>query len=395
MSDTTILTDEQLNQVINKLKDNRNETDTLMEKIEKEHENEDNSNFPLEEGKGQYISDGVIIGSGDNDSDYNFSNFDNINSNINDLIEDNLKDTLGSKFNMSEEEVLAFNNIITKVRKNEKFNIYNELPKSLKEYINSLLDEQGIKNEDKHFYTNGMAKMFIEELISDAEFDSVSIDLEKAMNELVPTPGEMYSETNKEYIEEEFLKTVDKINEELKNETDPEKIEKLTNISNNLLGMRKGYIDAYKYEPMYELFKNFKVLNKIRKAEKLWKLTNENYVKIAGECKFKLYPLDNICKSLIDIGLTKQAATRLVTLFVYVYIDNIEDFKDEKEYNDIYRNSFANYFESNVINLSISKTLVSDFSKEIKKNLLDLSNHIETAIAEREKELSNNKKKRR
>ena len=54
-----------------------------------------------------------------------------------------------------------------------------------------------------------------------------------------------------------------------------------------------------------------------------------------------------------------------------------------------------NYFETNVANLAISNTLVSDFSKEIKQNLKNLADHIEKAVTEREKELSNNKKKRR
>ena len=205
----------------------------------------------------------------------------------------------------------------------------------------------------------------------------------------------MYSETNRDYIENEFLKTVDSINEQLKTETDSEKIEKLNNISKNLLGMRKGYIDAYTYEPMYELFKDFKVLNKIRKADKLWKRVNEDYTKVAGECKFKLYPLDDIRKSLVKIGISEETSTRIVSLFVYTYINGIEDFKDENEYNDIYRNSFANYFETNITNLAISNTLVSDFSKEISENLMNLANHIEQAVTEREKELSNNKKKRR
>lgn len=395
MSETTILTNEQLKQVATTLEENKNDTDKLMEKIEEEHKNEDNSKFPLEEGKGQYISDGVIIGDDTDDSDTNISNFDNININIDDLVEKNLKDTLGDKFNMTDEEVLLFNSIIARVRNDEKFNIYNELPTNLKDYINELLNEQGIPQKDRHLYANGMAKMFIDELISDSEFDAVSVDLEKAMNELVPAPNEMYSEINREYIEDEFIKTVDKIKEELKDETDPEKIEKFTNVSNNLLGMRQGYIDAYKYEPMYELFKNFKVLNKVRKAEKQWKLTNELYLKLADKCKFKLYSLDDICTSLIKLGFTKQAAMRLLTLFVYVYTDNIEDYKDEKEYNDIYRNSFANYFEINITNLSISANLVSDFGKEIKENLFNLSNHIEEEVSKREKELSNNKKKRR
>ena len=392
MSDS-ILTNDQLKQITDVLAENKNEADKLLEQIEKEHENDDNSNAPLEEGLVEY-NNGILTEVEDDDFDH-FENIDIDNINIDGVIQDNLKTTLGDAFEMSDEEILAFNNIITRVRNNEKFNVYKELPKPLKDYINSLLDEQGIPADKRYQYTAGAAKMFIDELISDSEFDSVSIDLQKALNELVPTPGEMYSETNRDYIENEFLKTVDSINEQLKTETDPEKIEKLTNISKNLLGMRKGYIDAYTYEPMYELFKDFKVLNRVRKADKLWKRVNEDYTKVAGECKFKLYPLDDIRKSLVKIGISEETSTRIVSLFVYTYINGIEDFKDENEYNDIYRNSFANYFETNITNLAISNTLVSDFSKEISENLMNLANHIEQAVTEREKELSNNKKKRR
>lgn len=393
MSDS-ILTNDQLKQITDVLAENKSEADKLLEQIEKEHENDDNSNAPLEEGLVEYNPNGILTEVEDDDFDH-FENIDIDNINIDGVIQDNLKTTLGDAFEMNDEEVLAFNNIITRVRNKENFNVYKELPKPLKDYINTLLDEQGIPVKERYQYTAGMAKMFIDELISDAEFDAVSIDLQKALNELVPTPGEMYSETNRDYIENEFLKTVDSINEQLKTETDPEKIEKLNNISKNLLGMRKGYIDAYTYEPMYELFKDFKVLNRVRKADKLWKRVNEDYTKVAGECKFKLYPLDDIRKSLVKIGISEETATRIVSLFVYTYINGIEDFKDENEYNDIYRNSFANYFETNITNLAISNTLVSDFSKEISDNLMNLANHIEQAVTEREKELSNNKKKRR
>lgn len=375
-----ILNNEQLNSIVETLEENKSDTDKLLEQIEKDHENDDNSNDPLIEGEGQYISDGVIIGV---ENDIDFDHFENIDTDLDLLVEDNIKNTLTNKFELSDEDALKFVNVISRVKNNENFNVYNELPDTLKKYIDDSISNEGILPKDKSLYTNSMAKMFIKELISDAEFDSISIDLEKAMKELIPAPIEMYSETNRDYIENKFLEVAENIKDK-----EPKKAE-------NLLNMRKGFIDSYTLEPMYELFKDFKIMNKVRKSDNLWKRVNIEYEKVAGVCKFTLYPLESIRSALINIGLSKESASRLVSLFVYTYTNGIEDFKNQDEYNDIYRNALANYFEMNIRNLSISPGLASEFSKTIKENIFNLSNHIDSVIVEREKELSSNKKKRR
>ena len=43
----------------------------------------------------------------------------------------------------------------------------------------------------------------------------------------------------------------------------------------------------------------------------------------------------------------------ICALFVYTYTHGIENYSDETEYNSIKRNSFANYFELNMRNLTI------------------------------------------
>src|SRR5699024_457246 len=100
--------------------------------------------------------------------------------------------------------------------------------------------------------------------------------------------------------------------------------------------------------------------------------------------KFNLYPLSDLKIALTKINFTKEQSERIITLFVYTYIDGITDIKDPNEYNEIYRNSFANYFEGNIKNLAISPNLVSDFSKDIKENLVKLSNLIDKHITDKE-----------
>lgn len=377
------ITDEEVLKVATMVEDSKNETDSLLDIIEKEYENYDNSNDPLEEGTSQYVNDGILMGDPDEDKKFEFDHFNNIDTDIEEIINKNLPENLGKNYNLSDEDTIKFASVITRIRAKEKFNVYSELPDELKQHIDAIVMEQDLSMVDKIKAKNAVAKMVLEDLIADAELDSISIDLEKAMKELIPGPVELYSEFNKDYIENDLIDIAEKLKEE-----HPKKAE-------NLLGMRKGYIDAYTYEPLYELLNNGKIVKNIRRAEVLWSRTDCEYLRLAGICKFKLHPLETLRKSLINLGFNDIQAKRIITLFVYTYTNGVIDYNSENEYNDIYRNSFANYFEINIINLSLTNGGTSEFSKEIIENLTQLCNKIDTIIEQKEAELSNKKKKKK
>lgn len=381
-NENTMLTDEQVLKIASTVEESKNETDSLLSRIEAEYANIDNSNAPLEEGEAQFISDGLYM-EAEESNEIDFNHFDSIDKSIDDIINDNIKDNIAQEYNLSDEEVIKFINLITRIRNKEKFNVYNELPEVLKKQVDDMVKSQNIPLNQKPNLLKVTAQLLVEEIMKDAELDSLSIDFEKAMKELIPSPMEMYSEFNKDYIENEFVKVAEKIKDE-----NPK-------VSNNLLAMRKGYIDAYTYEPMYELFNNPKIQKNIRRANVLWSRTNTEYLRLAEICKFKLYSLQELLQSLQLLGYSETSAKRLITLFVYTYTNGVEDYSSEEEYNDIYRNAFANYFECNIKHLSISDNLLTDFSIKIKEDLEKLSNHIDTVIAEKEAELSNKKKNKK
>lgn len=382
MENNTILTEEQLNEVLGTLEESKNETDELLAKIEEDHINDDNSDAPLEEGEAVYVSPGTIVTEEDDDDFLKFSHFENIDTALDDIINDNLKTALSANYELSDEEVFKFANLIMRVRAGEKFNMFPELPKVLQQQIIDATSEQNIPIPQIAQFHQYMAETIINELIHDAELDALSIDLEKAMKELIPTPMEMYSEFNRDYIENEFLNVAEKIREENPKTAD------------NLLAMRRGFIDAYTYSNMYDVIEDNKIIKNIRRAEVLWSRTNTEYLRLANACKFKLYGLKNIHTSLMRLGFSDIEAKRIVTLFVYTYTNGVENYADENEYNDIYRNSFANYFEVNINNLAITPEIQSDFSKEIRDNLNRLSHDINTVIEQKNEELSNKKKKK-
>lgn len=382
--ENNILTENQLDKVIDTLEEAKNETDELLTKIEKEHADDDNSNAPLEEGEAICAAPGTILPEEDDKTFLDFNHFENIDTALDDIVNDNLKEALSSNYDLSDDEVLKFANLIMKVRAGEKdFNMFPELPKVLQQHIVDMTAEQKIPISQIAQFHQYMAKMIIDELIHDAELDALSIDLEKAMKELIPAPMEMYSEFNKDYIENEFLNVAEKIREENPKTAD------------NLLAMRAGFIDAYTYSNMYEVLENSKIIKNIRRAEVLWSRTNTEYLRLANACKFKLYSLNAVAKALVNLGFSDIEAKRILTLFVYTYTNGVEDYTDETVYNDIYRNSFANYFEMNINNLAITPDLQTDFSKQIRKNLDRLCHDINTIMDEKDAELSNKKKKRR
>lgn len=383
----TILSCEQIASVMDTLEESRNETDAIYEQIEAKNADIDNSNAPLEEGEAEYISDGVLM-TANQTAELQFNHFNNIDTDLDTIINDNLKDNLATKYDMTDEEAIQFAALITDYRARstargiDVFNVYPRLPKNLKSYIDDMVNEQQVPLKDKPKVLEFTARMILDELISDSQLDSLAIDMEQAMKELIPAPLEIYSEFNKDYIENEFLKTADKIREENPKTAD------------NLLAMRKGYMDAYTYEPMYEIFKKSKIQKNVRRSEVLWTRTDTEYLRIAGICKFRLQALSEIHKALIKLGFTDIQSKRILTLFVYTYTDGVKDYTSEDEYNDIYRNSFANYFQGNIINLVMAGHLLSDFSKQVKDNLMALCNHIDSTIEAKEEELSNKKKKK-
>ena len=163
------LTDDQLKQVVSTLEETKSDTDKELEQIEKDCADEDNSNAPLEEGAGQYVSDGVIMPVNDEDENDEFSNLDNIDIDVEGLLQESIKSEMSNKFDLSDEDTLKFASVINRVRANEDFNVYKELPDSIKENINKTMDEEGIAKSDRYLYLNSFARMLIEEIISDSE----------------------------------------------------------------------------------------------------------------------------------------------------------------------------------------------------------------------------------
>ena len=124
---------------------------------------------------------------------------------------------------MSDEETIIFMGLISKYRKKEITNVFPELPNTIKNMIINMAQQQGIPFTEY----NKMARMFLDEIIAQAELDEVFVDFETSLNEAlkIPTVADMYSEHTRMIMDEKIPEIIDKIKD-----TEPENAKLLEDI---------------------------------------------------------------------------------------------------------------------------------------------------------------------
>ena len=137
------LSEQQMREVQEYLKENEGPETKLMNKIIEEHKDEDNSYFPLEEGQASIKIDSrtglgtIVPEEAKIESELALSDIDeNVMEN---LSEEQLSKSIKDSFDMSDEDVLQLLKVIDRYKKKEKFNIYNAMPESMKEKIKYIL----------------------------------------------------------------------------------------------------------------------------------------------------------------------------------------------------------------------------------------------------------------
>lgn len=132
---------------------------------------------------------------------------------------------------MSDEEVVQIMSTLSKYKKYKEdksadkmpVDFYTLMPDYFKKSIQDLAREQGIPWTEY----NRMAKMFMDEILSQAELDTIFVDFEKALDEAlkIPTIADMYSEHTKDVMDVKIPEIIEKIKD-----TEPENAKLLQDI---------------------------------------------------------------------------------------------------------------------------------------------------------------------
>lgn len=187
-----------------------------------------------------------------------------------------LTEELSGKFNLETEEAIKFARVVNRVKSGEKFNIYRELPNSIKFTIDKeCLENEAIGNQTR----NMMAKFIVDEFIRDYEIDQDLIDLEESLQEAIAEKDagmkQLSDEITETYVDmlisrmDAFYDLADKAREE-----SPEKAKLLTDMGDackdsiNLEGLKAAIEKGIKIKPIDKtqperIFKdfNFKYVN--------------------------------------------------------------------------------------------------------------------------------------
>ena len=239
-------------------------------------------------------------------------------------VENRMKDNL-QMMDMPDADIAEFCMLLSQYRKDKKSipNVYARMPASMQEVIRKMALSEGIPFTEY----NNMAKLFMDEFISQAELDEAFVDVEKSLDEALkmPTIADMYSEHTKEVMEVRIPEIIERIKD-----TEPENAKLLENI-------KAAFDDSYSLRRLIDHYKeNTRTRKLIRRDwEKPEKFCDEFNFKNQNS-KFKMPD----CRSIIP------------ALQHVLYVTK-DDELDEKEYGFIDKVTSMNITEPDVFKFVI------------------------------------------
>ena len=336
--------------------------DLLINSPNKELSESNASIFDVAEGKGTEISDEVV--------------------------EDRVKDQMSAMFDLPDEEMIDFCQLINEYRKDKSSipNVYYRMPESVKRIIQSVGVEQGVPWTEY----NRVARMFMDELISQAELDDIFVDFERSLNEAlkIPTLSDMYSEHTKEVMDVKIPEIIEKIKD-----TEPENAKTLERI-------RDEFHDAYSLKRLKEHF------NENARTRKLMRRDYEKVLRFCDEfnlmntrSKFKMPDCRSIVPALdrvlieeelpddsriIEMDITEKDVSKFIVLFCRSCMNMNAD--------DIFDAAYMYYALKNITMLNLTNETKTPFAAELINNICDI---IEFVREEEDKFDAGNKSNKR
>lgn len=289
-------------------------------------------------------------------------------------VNDRIKENLDGFLDLPEIEMVEFCNFISKYRRDkDKYpDVFSQLPQTLKTMIVNLAIEQHVPFTEH----NRMAKMFLDEIVSQAEMDEVFVDIEKSLNEAlkIPTIADMYSEHTNEVMNVKIPEIIEKIKD-----TEPENAKMLEDI-------RGVFQKAYS---LCDLKAHYEENARTRKfMRRDW----DRFVRFCDEfnlknsrSKFKMPDCRSISPALARVFITEEhePESRIAQM-------NITG-KDISKFIILFCRTFSNadpsklidaaymyYALKNIAMLNLTNETKTDFAAELINNICDIIEFVRT-----------------
>lgn len=397
MENKNILTDNELNDVVEAASEARESTDAVdMEKIKEEVEVDLDAKLEQVEK----ISDGdpadLAATTVDTMPAADVSLFDIEGDQIiedetaPELPSDSIASMAKDTYDLTDDEVISMLDIISNMKKDPKYPVYKNLPEKLK----AVIREIAAKNAVPANQFNALARMVMLEFVSDSEIQSVFIDLEKSLNEALKIPSvmDLYTEHTRTVMEENIPKMVEEIKD-----TEPEKAALLLKVKDEFT---KSYTFSFAKE---EYMQNSRVRKAVRKHDKNLKRTLDEFNFRNEKSNFKMNDVRELPEVLAEVLVGepfriyesyKADNTEVpenIQKIVDMRIDSndIDKFcilicKTCENYNarEITDAAYMYYMMKNIIVLKHSNEAKTEFAAELINNICDTITFIRDKEAE-------------
>lgn len=357
-----ILTNEQLEEVVETIKDSTSEQVEKVREIHGQVEGIDNSNDNLEvEQVDAVVGDPSSYITQDKEG-YVRSNIDffDINKeNIANLgikeVEDHISDTAKQLFDLDDESVFNLLNIVREYKKNKNYPVWANMNTKLRGMIKIMALNANPGNAATANYP-AIAKSLIQTFIDEAELDQSFIDLEYTLNEALHIPSivDMYSEHTEEVMNTKIPEMVI----ELREAGEDAKADQLELV-------KRSFSDAYDLHLLEEAYDNS---SRIRKA--LRKNHDDNYryeedLNYANrKTKFMMNDAHTLYDAL-DSVLDEEFTSRDIRKFIILVCMSLENLDRE----DLPQAAYIYYLIKNIAILRLTDEAKTNFSIELINNI--------------------------
>lgn len=289
-------------------------------------------------------------------------------------VNDRIKENLDGFLDLPEIEMVEFCNFISKYRRDkDKYpDVFSQLPQTLKTMIINLAIEQHVPFTEH----NRMAKMFLDEIVSQAEMDEVFVDIEKSLNEAlkIPTIADMYSEHTNEVMNVKIPEIIEKIKD-----TEPENAKMLEDI-------RRVFQKAYS---LCDLKSHYEENARTRKfMRRDW----DRFVRFCDEfnlknsrSKFKMPDCRSISPALARVFITEEhepesriaqmnITEKDISKFIILFCRTFSNADPSKLINAAY----MYYALKNIAMLNLTNETKTDFAAELINNICDIIEFVRT-----------------
>ena len=290
-----------------------------------------------------------------------------------------LTSVLTDKYNtVSDEDAIKLIEVINRYKSGEKFDVFESLPKSLKDVIYKEAMSVGADKSLINFF----AKSFINDLVDNTYLDKEITDFNQELKEVLAPMGNIAGTVMDEYSDEVYHKFTDKLEKKADEiqEDNPKKAEQLRTIS-------KSFKEAVSLERIIGLLKSTP-----SSANKAYKMARDNWNKFCSDYDNKISTIkpaprdiEHCIAGLNNTELKYQYDESIIKALVVMVANSVIDAIDEGNLNEhIYA-----YYSSNAlytIMFTANNSEVNAIIMNSVKEALDLiKNYMEPLLARNSK----------